>query len=219
MVSCLGTAQGPPASEAMLRHFLTSWSSCPEFVCDMEVSRIDDAILATSIVTQCRNSFPRSIVDTLPIHGFWAFPNYEYLALCSLMPKAERLEVLEGAEDPQSSMTRMLRMREAAQVRLDTDGRVRRALLHKSTPTSAWQLRLLLQSPDSRQELQEPIVGKDRQGSLAWRQGTTGGSKIQRYRHMAANSTVTGVGMDHWSFLSQESSCGSQARLSCWRPT
>ena len=50
-----------------------------------------------------------------------------------LEPKAERLEVLEAAEDPNSAMARSLGVREAArvaQVRMDTDSRVRRALLH-----------------------------------------------------------------------------------------
>ena len=55
-----------------------------------------------------------------------------------LEPEAERLEVLEAAEDPNSAMARSLGIREAArvaQVRMDTDSRVRRALLPQSTPT------------------------------------------------------------------------------------
>ena len=55
-----------------------------------------------------------------------------------LEPEAERIEVLEAAEDPNSAMARSLGVQEAArvaQVRMDTDSRVRRALLHQSTPT------------------------------------------------------------------------------------
>ena len=58
----------------------------------------------------------------------------------------ERLDLIEAAEDPQSAMAKNLSIREAArvaQVRLDTDNRVRRALLHQSTPTSHRRIRLL----------------------------------------------------------------------------
>ena len=55
-----------------------------------------------------------------------------------LEPEAERLEVLEAAEDPNSALARSLGIRQAvrvAQVRMDTDSRVRQALLPQSTPT------------------------------------------------------------------------------------
>ena len=115
VVSCLGQSQGPPASRAVLRHFLTTWSSwaglpqslqvdrgkeylasfseyLKEFgveqevmplespwkngkvekaghlwkelfvktVRAMQITGLEDVILATSIVTQTRNAFPRT---------------------------------------------------------------------------------------------------------------------------------------------------------------
>ena len=52
--------------------------------------------------------------------------------------EAKQLEVMEHAEDPSSQMARTLTIREnakVAQISMDTDSRVRRALLRKSTPT------------------------------------------------------------------------------------
>ena len=115
VVSCLGNSPGPPATKAVLRHFLTTWSSwaglpqsiqvdrgkeymlhfsnyLKEFgveqeimpleapwkngkvekaghlwkeifykvVREMQLAGLEDVVLATSIVTQCRNAFPRS---------------------------------------------------------------------------------------------------------------------------------------------------------------
>ena len=107
-------------------------------VVDMQLEGLDDIQTAAGIITQCRNSFPRT-------SGFapnqWVLGSPGIRLPGSLLNSVERdhLEVLEAAEDPQSAMARSLvGIREAArvaQVRLDTDGRIRRALLHKSTPT------------------------------------------------------------------------------------
>ena len=192
VVSCLGQSQGPPSTKAVLRHFLTSWSSWAGLPSSIQVDRgkeylaafadylkqygveqetmpleapwkqgrvekagglwkevfqkavhemqlvgLDDVILATTIVTQCRNSFPRTSGYAL---NQWVLGRPEIRLPGSLLQDSERekLEVLEGAESSDSAMARSLGIREAArvaQVRMDTDGRVRRALLHQSTPT------------------------------------------------------------------------------------
>ena len=192
VVSCMGQSQGPPATRAVLRHFLTSWSSWAglptslqvdrgkEFmahfadylksfgveqeampleapwkngkveragglwkevfqktVLEMQLSGLQDMIVAASIVTQTRNAFPRSSGYS-PNQWVLGRPEVRLPGSLLLQPEAERLEVLEAAEDPNSAMAKNLGIREAArvaQVRLDTDGRVRRALLHQSTPT------------------------------------------------------------------------------------
>jgi hypothetical protein len=107
VVSCLGQAQGPPASKAILRHFLTCWSSWAGLPQSMQVDRgkeylaffsdylkeygleaqwqngkveragaiwkeihfrtvqemqlrgLEDMVLASTIISQCRNSSPR----------------------------------------------------------------------------------------------------------------------------------------------------------------
>ena len=192
VVSCLGQARGPPASKAVLRHFLTVWSSWAglpysaqvdrgkeylayfsdhlktygveqetvpleapwqngkveragalwkeilyKTVQEMQLQGLDDMILATTIITQCRNSFPRP-------NGYspsqWVLGLSEVRVPGSLLDdgEAQRLELLEAADDPTSAFARSLGIREiarVAQVRLDNDARVRRALLHKSTPT------------------------------------------------------------------------------------
>eukprot|EP00435_Cladocopium_sp_Y103_P014041 s2039_g3.t1 len=103
----------------------------------MQLRGLDDMILATTIITQCRNSFPRS-------NGYapnqWVLGQQEIRLPGSLLSdeESQRLEILEAAEDPRSALARTLSIREAArvaQIRLDTDSRVRRALLHQSTPT------------------------------------------------------------------------------------
>eukprot|EP00435_Cladocopium_sp_Y103_P037754 s1878_g10.t1 len=192
VVSCLGQAQGPPASKAILRHFLTSWSSwaglpqsiqvdrgkeylaffseylksygveqetipleapwqdgkCEKAgdlwkqvlhrsVQDMQLQGLDDMMTATSIITQCRNSFPRP-TGYSPVQ--WVLGLSEVRIPGSLLDEdeAQRLEILEAADDPTSALARSLGIRESArvaQIRLDNDARVRRALLHKSTPT------------------------------------------------------------------------------------
>ena len=192
VVSCLGESQGPPSTRAILRHFLTSWSSwagLPESVqvdrgkeylavfsdylkdygveqevmpleapwkngrveragglwkeifakvtLEMNVQGLQDVITAASIVTQCRNSFPWASGYS-PNQWVLGKPDVRLPGSLLLDEEAERLEVLESAEDPTSAMARALGMRESAkvaQVRLDTDGRVRRALLRQSTPT------------------------------------------------------------------------------------
>ena len=192
VVTCLGSSQGPPASQAVLRHFLASWSSwaglpksiqvdrgkeylahfadyLKEFgveqettpleapwqngkverlgglwkelffkvVQEAQIQGIDDVSLACSIISQCRNSFPRAN-GYAPVQ--WVLGTAEVRLPGSLLQdeEAERLEVLEAANDPRSAMSRSLAIRESArvaQIRLDNDSRVRRALLHKSTPT------------------------------------------------------------------------------------
>ena len=104
---------------------------------EMQVSGISDVTMATSIVTQTRNSFPKSSGYT-PNQWVLGRPEVRLPGSLLIDEEAERLEVLEAAEDPTSAMARSLGMREAArvaQVKLDTDGRVRRALLRQSTPT------------------------------------------------------------------------------------
>ena len=105
-------------------------------VIDADIHTLQDAIVATSIVTQTRNSFPRS-------NGYapnqWVLGVPEVRLPGSLLDsdESQQLEVLEAAENPSSAMAKNLAIREAArvaQIRLDTDSRVRRALLRKSTP-------------------------------------------------------------------------------------
>ena len=104
---------------------------------ECQIVGLDDVILATGIVTQTRNSFPRS-------NGYspnqWVLGVPELRLPGSLLTNeaGQQLEVLEAAENPQSQMAKTLQIREAArvaQVRLDTDSRIRRALLRQSTPT------------------------------------------------------------------------------------
>ena len=192
VVSCLGAAQGPPATKAILRHFLTSWSCWAglpgslqvdrgkEFMAhfadylknfgveqeampleapwkngkvekagglwkdifakvvhDMQLCGIQDMIIGTSIVTQTRNAFPRTSGYS-PNQWVLGKPEVRLPGSLLLDSESERLEVLEAAEDPTSAMAKNLGIRESArvaQIRLDTDGRVRRALLRQSTPT------------------------------------------------------------------------------------
>ncbi|CAE7548475.1 RE2, partial [Symbiodinium necroappetens] len=106
-------------------------------VIDMQLSGIDDVVLASTIVTQVRNSFPRTS-GYAPNSWVLGKPEIRLPGSLLIDQEAERLEVLETAEDPHSAMARSLGIREAArvaQVRLDTDSRVRRALLRQSTPT------------------------------------------------------------------------------------
>ena len=192
VVSCLGQAQGPPASQAVLRHFLTAWSSwaglphsiqvdrgkeflayfsdyLKEFgveqeimplespwkngkvekagdlwkelfaktVRTMQITGLEDVVLATTIVTQTRNAFPRSC-GYAPNQWVLGVPELRLPGSVLQDGEAERLEVLEACERPDSIMAKTVAIREAArvaQVMQDTDSRVRRALLHQSTPT------------------------------------------------------------------------------------
>ncbi|CAE7352234.1 RE2 [Symbiodinium sp. CCMP2456] len=192
VVSCLGSNQGPPSTKAVLRHFLTAWSSWAglpnsiqvdrgkeylahfsdylkaygveqeamaleapwklgraekggglwkevfqKVVHDQQVAGLEDVVTATAIVTQTRNAFPRTS-GYAPNSWVLGQPEVRLPGSLLLDNERERLEVLEGAEDPRSAMARTLNLRESAkvaQIKLDTDGRVRRALLHQSTPT------------------------------------------------------------------------------------
>ena len=192
VVTCLGEAQGPPATRAVLRHFLASWSSwagLPESlqvdrgkeylalfsdylkqfgveqevmpleapwkngrveragglwkeifaktVLEMEVNGLDDVQTAAAVVTQVRNSRPRTSGYS-PVQWVLGIPELRVPGSLLADPERERLEVMESAEDPSSAMSRSLGLREAAKVatiRMDSDSRVRRALLRKSTPT------------------------------------------------------------------------------------
>ena len=106
-------------------------------VSECNIQGLEDALTATAIVTQTRNSFPRS-------NGYapnqWVLGQPEVKLPASLLSSEpqEQLEVLEAAENPESAMARTLQIRETArvaQIRLDTSSRVRRALLRQSTPT------------------------------------------------------------------------------------
>ena len=106
-------------------------------VMESQISGVDDAMTATAIITQARNSFPRTSGYS-PVQ--WVLGTPELRLPGSLLDdsEAQQLEVMEAAEDPQSQMARTLNIREAArvaQIRMDTDSRVRRALLRQSTPT------------------------------------------------------------------------------------
>ena len=114
------------------------WKDVWNKVCiDVQVTTMADALTATSIVTQTRNAFPRP-------NGYspnqWVLGHPEARLPGSLLnsDESQQLEVLEAAENPESAMAKNLSIREAArvaQIRLDTDSRVRRALLRQSTPT------------------------------------------------------------------------------------
>ena len=104
---------------------------------ETQVEDLRDMTMATAIVTQVRNSFPRSSGYS-PVQWVLGKPEARIPGSLLLDSERERLEVLEAAEDPSSLMARNLAMREAArvaQIRLDNDGRVRRALLHQAAPT------------------------------------------------------------------------------------
>ena len=116
---------------------------------EMQLQGLEDVIMATTIVTQRWNSFPRP-------NGFspsqWVLGVSEIRIPGSLLheDEAQKLKLLEAAEDPSSSFARSLGVRESArvaQIRLDNDSRVRRALLRTF---SDWQLRLLLPRPSLR---------------------------------------------------------------------
>eukprot|EP00435_Cladocopium_sp_Y103_P012495 s1884_g3.t1 len=192
VVSCLGQSHGPPASRAVMRHFLTVWSSWAGMPHSLQVDRgkeylayfsdylkefgveqevmplespwkngkcekaghlwkelfiktvramqiigLEDVILATSIVTQTRNAFPRSS-GYAPNQWVLGVPELRLPGSLLQDGEAERLEVLEACEKPGSIMAKTVGIREAArvaQIMQDTDSRVRRALLHQSTPT------------------------------------------------------------------------------------
>ena len=104
---------------------------------EMQVDGLEDVITTTSIVTQCRNAFPRSS-GCAPNQWVLGMPQIRLPGSLLLDEGDARLEILEGAEDPHSALARMLGLREGvkvAQIKMDTDGRVRRAPLHQSTPT------------------------------------------------------------------------------------
>lgn len=192
VVSCLGELTGPPSSQVVLRHFLTSWSSWAGLPYSIQVDRgkefmarfadylknfnveqevmpleapwkggkceragglwkelwdktvsecnvqgLEDALTATTIVTQTRNSFPRTN-GYAPNQCVLGQPEVRLPASLLTSEPQEQLEVMESAENPESAMAKTLQIREAAriaQIRLDTSSRVRRALLRQSTPT------------------------------------------------------------------------------------
>ena len=192
VVTCLGESQGPPASRAVLRHFLTAWSSwaglprsiqvdrgreflahfadylkqfgveqevmpleapwkqgkvekaggiwkelMKKVVHESQITGLQDMIIATAIVTQIRNAHPRAN-GYAPNQWVLGIPEVRIPGSLRIDDDQERLELLEAADNPQSAMARNLALRETAricQIKLDTDSRVRRALLHQSTPT------------------------------------------------------------------------------------
>ena len=104
---------------------------------ESQVCTLSDVITATAIVTQTRNSFHRSNGYS-PVQ--WVLGVADQRLPGSLLDdeESQKLEVLGAAENPHSQMAKQLNIREqarVAQIRLDTDSRVRRALLHKSTPS------------------------------------------------------------------------------------
>ena len=106
-------------------------------VLESEIAGMEDVLLAASIVTQTRNSFPRTSGYS-PLQWVLGTPELRFPGSLLDEDEAKQLEVMEHAEDPSSQMARTLTIREnakVAQIRLDTDSRVRRALLRKSTPT------------------------------------------------------------------------------------
>ena len=90
---------------------------------DSQIQGLNDVILATSIVTQTRNSFPR-------FNGYspmqWVLGVGDLKLPGSLLDGGSdpNLEVMEASMNPQSEMARTLAVRESArvaQIRLDTD--------------------------------------------------------------------------------------------------
>ncbi|CAE7745994.1 RE1 [Symbiodinium sp. KB8] len=165
VVCALGQAIGPPASRAILRHFLSSWSSWAglphsiqvdlgkEYMADfanylnvrraawkeifvktvheMQLTGLLDVQTATGVVTQCRNSFPRTS-GYAPVQWVLGVPQVRLPGSLEDDSERERLEVMEAAEDPSSEMARTLAIREAAkvaQIKLDTDGQKARLLV------------------------------------------------------------------------------------------
>ena len=132
----------------------TLWS---KVVNKSQINGIDDVMLAASIVTQTRNAFPRTNGYS-PLQWVLGVPDLRLPGSLLSESESQRLEVLEAAEDPTSQMAQTLNIRESAkvaQVRMDTDARVRRALLRQSTFTTkhpcerslpSWILCLLLQA-------------------------------------------------------------------------
>jgi len=132
----------------------TLWS---KVVNESQINGIDDVMLAASIVTQTRNAFPRTSGYS-PLQWVLGVPDLRLPGSLLDETESQRLEVLEAAENPTSQMARTLNIRESAkvaQVRMDTDARVRRALLRQSTFTTkhpcerslpSWILCLLLQA-------------------------------------------------------------------------
>lgn len=89
-----------------------------------------------AIVTQTRNTFPRTNGYS-PVQWVLGVPDLRLPGSLLDDEQAQQLEVMEAAEDPQSQMARTLNIRQnakIAQVKMDTDARVRRALLRQSTP-------------------------------------------------------------------------------------
>ena len=145
-------------------------------VLDMQLQGIQDVILATSIVTQTRNSFARSSSYS---PNSWVLGKPEIRLL--IHQEAERLEVLEAVEDPQSAMARSLGIREAArvaQVRLDTDSRVRGVLsFARAHPRGPYPVGsyVYIYRRRRRQDLLGRTAGMAQQGSLASSCGTPPG--------------------------------------------
>ena len=105
-------------------------------VLESQIIGLDDVVVATTIVTQTRNSFPRTSGYS-PIQWVLGVPELRLPGSLLNETEAQQLEVLEAAENPSSKMARTLNIREnakIAQIRMDTDSRVRRALLRQSTP-------------------------------------------------------------------------------------
>ena len=103
---------------------------------ESQISGLDDVLTATSIVTQTRNSFPRTSGYS-PIQWVLGVPELRLPGSLLNDEESQRLEVLEAAENPASQMAKTLAIRESAkiaQIKMDTDARVRRALLRQSTP-------------------------------------------------------------------------------------
>lgn len=105
-------------------------------VLESQIIGLDDVLLAATIVTQTRNSLPRTSGYS-PIQWVLGVPELRLPGSLLNETEAQQLEVLEAAENPSSKMARTLNIREnakVAQIRMDTDSRVRRALLRQSTP-------------------------------------------------------------------------------------
>ncbi|CAK0810251.1 unnamed protein product, partial [Prorocentrum cordatum] len=106
-------------------------------VADSQVTGLDDVEETASIVTQVKNELGRR-------GGFspsqWVLGSHGPRVPGSLLQddEAQRLVVIEASLDPQSAMARAMALREAARiahVRLDSDDRVKRAILRKARPS------------------------------------------------------------------------------------
>ena len=162
---------------------------------ETQVEDLRDMTTATAIVTQVRNSFPRSSGYS-PVQWVLGKPTARIPGSLLLDSERERLEVLEAAEDPGSLMAKNLAMREAAWEATCT------STAHKFPPGPP-----------------ELTGGTDQQESLEWRSGTRTASNSLSQSLKEANRTLIGFVMVAALSWLPGSSCALLARTSFSQPT